>query len=221
MSTTSVYADTTDGYVFGADFGSDYSAAHATSLGSGDSQTASAVGQVDFGDGEIDIYCLIFPFTLALGVGAVISAAELRFTRAGGSPTRDFNIRCHRHTTASTPLSGAEEANYDGRLVGGGAVDEGQLAANVLAGWTVDTDKTRSVDPASVNPNGTTYYVLLSEDDIASTAPLSGDDQLITVYMADHATAGKRPQLTVTYTIASGTSNVTRGLFGRPLGGKL
>lgn len=213
MTVSSVYADTTDGYIVGVDFGGDYNAARDTANASDATQTASAVGQVDFGDGEIDVYRLIFPFTLSLGVGAVISAAELRFTRAGGSPVRDFGITCHRHTTASTPLSGAQEANYDGCLNAGGAVDEGQVAATPAA-WAVDTDKARTVDAASVNPNGTTYYVLLSEDDDATAAPLSGEDQTITVYMGDHATDAKKPRLTVTWSVPGGPTVQSLALFG-------
>lgn len=205
MSTATAEADTSDAVLYGDD--TTFIDARATARGGyATTDTTGLVGAAVDG-GVYTNHRPIFPFTLALGAGASISAAEIRITRAGGTPLGDYDVQLRRLSSGSVPLAAAADANYDAAYAGS---NEGTIGNT--ASWSAGADKTINVAAGSVNANGTTYYALVADYDGSGTDPFLGDpeDYTFSVYMADDGTSAHRPLLSVTYTLPGGQPTTAR-----------
>ncbi len=204
MTTLTVYAGSSDGYIYGQE--AMYADARDSSKASDDSGDL-IVGQREDGAGTYEVYRVFLPFdTSAIPDNAIVTAATLYLT-AKTAPAVDFTIKVHRATWTS-PLSGSQEFNYDLVL---SATDEGAFR-DTSSGWVADTEYSMALDPGGINVSGDSRYALLSMDDETATPPGASDDARAVAYASEAGGTSKDPRLVIEYTVPTlGNYPLTEG----------
>jgi len=190
------YGATTDGYIYSIN--TEYATARATSLTYDTTYTEMALGQMCYVEAEL-LYavfrCYMEFDTSGLADDATITQVNLYLMCSYDESNLDFTARVHKYNWATPIGAGNQEANYDGALAStfdanwrstsGMSVDVSYGSSNLDTTWVSKTDYTR--------------YAVLSDKDVAGTAPEEpGLHGYIQLYSQEHATQANRPYLSVT-----------------------
>ena len=192
-------SSTADGYVNGQD--NTYATARSIASGSNITAATFLCGQ-RFIDPEYRVYRGFLKFdTSGIGAGQTITQVNLNMTVAFDNSATDFDVQIIKQGwSAQDPLAaGNMEAAYDNCLAG--AADD-NIWRNT-AGIAVNTNYTSgNLDVTWPDPLGDTYYSLRSSRDFAATTPTALE--YISLCAQEHATAVRRPYLTILYEAAGG-----------------
>lgn len=210
MSTLTVFADTTDGYLQTA---GSYTAARngigtQTTDTSGVSLKAGQDGYAVSNTGY-DVFesFLSFP-TSSLGSGVTVSAAALSvWPTALDTTSSTFTLRARLYSW-SAPLT------FGSAWVAGGSLGSQTLLCHLASGsLTTGAYRTLTDDAfaANVNTTGDTQIVMSSNRVENGTTPTLGAGEFVTFSSSDTSGTTQDPKLVITYapTAVSGTSAVT------------
>lgn len=181
--TVTVYALTTDGYVFGTN--STYLTARSTGTGFFDSTTKLDIGQIPF----YGVYRIFVEFDTSAIVGNVVQANL--FMKVYENPAgQTFDVRVHKYNWTSPLSSGNMDGNFDGCLASLFDV-VWQNKTGLVVGTYYSSG---NLDSSWVNTAGTTRYCLISSRDIDAIAPTATNEYVAT-YSSDNAGTSDDPYL--------------------------
>lgn len=188
-------AATTDGRITGAN--ATYATARSTSTTYASAAATASVGQdkVTVPSTLYSVHRTVLEFdTSAIPAGATISAVTLYLRVASDQSVSDFTPTVVSLTWTSPLAAGNREANYDAVLVGSNVGNFGSTGAG---SWAAGTWKSASLSTSCVTKAGTTQLGVLSNLDIAGTAPAGRE--FVDFSTAD--SAGNEPYLDIAYTV--------------------
>lgn len=162
------------------------------------------IGSYEEADGSV---CLIWREYLVFDTSgipddATITQANLKLVCVGDDTTTDFDVNICKYDWSELE---ADPTNNTKRQTAYGDLLSCDLDANwrSTSGMSLNTQyASANLDTTWINKSGKTYYGLISSHDRNDTRPPLGEKRYIAIAMNNHATAGYRPVLTVTYTEA-------------------
>lgn len=133
--------------------------------------------------------------TSGLDDSAIISAANLKLKCAGDQSATDFNVLVVSHSAGSSLTTG-DYNNYGGTVYG-------TWNTSGYSGGSYITISLNSTGISAINKTGTTYYGLISYEDLYQSEP-TGNEY---VWFDSHEDSGGEPKLEITYTLPSSSSS--------------
>jgi len=188
MAMYTIYAETTDGWVYGQD--AVYATARATAIGHASATTSTTIGQYIPAGYRCARGVLEF-ITSVIPTDRIILSATLSLKAATDSSTTDFDISIVQADWTSPLAAGSRDASYDAVLNAAQDVVWRNTAGLVVGTYYASP----ALDITRISRTGTTQYGLISSRDVAANQPAG--NELITIYSADHGTITNRPYLTV------------------------
>ena len=191
--------DAGDGVVFGKN--PTYATARSTAFTYDTSSVSNRVGQIGnvTGGGNYYVYRLFLKFdTSAIGGGSTVNQVNLSLVAVADNSSADFDVEINKGG-----WSGSEDPVGAGNME---TVFDNILAATKDVTWrntsgmSLNTQYTSpNMDTSHIEKAGTTYYSLISAEDVANSTPGASTPEHIDIAMQDHGTSGYRPVLTIDY----------------------
>jgi hypothetical protein len=174
-----------DGYITGQN--SAYGQARNTSSSSDNSGATLLVGQ-DYTT-VYQIHRSFVAFDTSV-LSSTPARAHLYLKASADNSSTDFTVRIHQYSW-SAPLSSYRETNYDGALASTYDADwRGTSGLSIGVYYS-----SQSLSAAYISTTGSTYYALLSDQDVVGTEPTGGE--YLNIYSQDAASAIDRPYLSI------------------------
>lgn len=190
--------DSADGYVYGQN--ATYATARSTSTAH-DAVNPMRVGQYPTGGQFLVLRSFLKFSTAGIPDSDSVSDVIMKLTAVADNSVTDFDVVIRKQDwSGQDPLAaGNREAAFDNCLA---ATSDSNIWRNT-SGMSLNTQySSGSLDTSWVVKTGSTYYSLISSQDVSNTSP-GANDAYIQIASQEYATSAYRPVLTVTHAAAA------------------